>query len=93
MAYKTELRELKTREARVMGDFAELEDENISLQKQLMQLKQAQVQIQLYSICEIFWEISVCVKSSVTGAVFINNSSKQDSLICNLFCSHVVVID
>jgi len=54
VAYKTELRELKTREARVMGDFAELEDENISLQKQLMQLKQAQVQIQLYSICEIF---------------------------------------
>jgi len=47
VAYKTELRELKTREARVMGDFAELEDENISLQKQLMQLKQAQVQMQL----------------------------------------------
>ena len=43
VSYKTELRELKTRESRVMGDYAELEDENISLQKQLMQLKQAQV--------------------------------------------------
>jgi len=43
IAYKTELRELKANESRIMSDFAELEDENISLQKQLMQLKQAQV--------------------------------------------------
>ena len=46
VAYKTELRELKARESRIMAEYAELEDENISLQKQLMQLKQAQVLMQ-----------------------------------------------
>jgi len=30
------------------------------------------------------------LKSSVTDAVFKNNSGKQDSLTCNLFCSHVL---
>jgi len=43
VAYRTELRELKARESRVMTEYADLEDENISLQKQLIQLKQAQV--------------------------------------------------
>jgi len=50
VAYKTELRELKARESQIMGDYAELEDENISLQKQLMQLKQAQVIMQTAEI-------------------------------------------
>jgi len=53
VAYKTELREMKTRESRVMGDYAELEDENIVLQKQLMQLKQAQVIRKFHRICLI----------------------------------------
>jgi len=53
LSYKTELRELKTRESRVMADCAELEDENISLQKQLMQLKQAQVSSSL-DTCLLF---------------------------------------
>ena len=48
VAYKTELRELKARESRIMAEYAELEDENITLQKQLMQLKQAQVLTQLH---------------------------------------------
>jgi len=45
------VKELKVRESRVMGDCAELEDENISLQKQLMHLKQAQVIMQLHQNC------------------------------------------
>jgi len=53
VAYKTELREMKTRESRVMGDYAELEDENIVLQKQLMHLKQAQVIRKFHRICLI----------------------------------------
>lgn len=40
---KKDLKELKFREARNMSDYSELEDENITLQKQLLQLKQAQV--------------------------------------------------
>ena len=40
---KVELRDLKSREARMMNDFAELEEDNVALQKQLMQAKQAQV--------------------------------------------------
>lgn len=48
MAFKTELRDIKARESRILGEYAELEDENISLQKQLMQLKQAQVIYKLF---------------------------------------------
>lgn len=40
---KKDLKELKFREARNMSDYSELEDENITLQKQLLQLKQTQV--------------------------------------------------
>lgn len=40
---KKDLKELKFREARNMSDYSELEDENINLQKQLLQLKQTQV--------------------------------------------------
>jgi len=43
MAYKSELREITERESRIMSDYGELEDENVILQKQLMQLKQTQV--------------------------------------------------
>ncbi|XP_060080582.1 protein bicaudal D-like isoform X3 [Ylistrum balloti] len=42
--YKNELREYKIRENRNLVDYAELEDENISLQKQVSQLKQGQVE-------------------------------------------------
>ena len=40
---KKEIKELKFRESRNMSDYSELEEENISLQKSLLQLKQAQV--------------------------------------------------
>ena len=40
---KKEVKELKFREARTLADYSELEDENITLQKQLLYLKQAQV--------------------------------------------------
>ncbi|ELT96561.1 hypothetical protein CAPTEDRAFT_227198 [Capitella teleta] len=40
---KKEIKELKFRETRNMADYSELEEENIMLQKQLLQLKQAQV--------------------------------------------------
>lgn len=40
---RKEVREFKFREARNLNDYSELEDENISLQKQVAQLKQSQV--------------------------------------------------
>ena len=40
---KKEIKELKFRETRNLADYSELEEENISLQKQVLQLKQAQV--------------------------------------------------
>ena len=40
---KKELKELKFRETRNLQDYSELEEENISLQKAVLQLKQAQV--------------------------------------------------
>lgn len=42
--YKNDLREYKIRENRNLVDYAELEDENITLQKQVSQLKQGQVE-------------------------------------------------
>ncbi|KAK2155275.1 hypothetical protein LSH36_244g03028 [Paralvinella palmiformis] len=40
---KKEIKELKYRESRNLNDYSELEEENISLQKAILQLKQAQV--------------------------------------------------
>ena len=40
---KMEIKELKERDSRTMSDYAELEEENVTLQKQLMHLKQSQV--------------------------------------------------
>ncbi len=41
--YKKEIKEFKFRETRNLSDYSELEEENISLQKSLLQLKQNQV--------------------------------------------------
>ncbi|XP_067132644.1 protein bicaudal D isoform X1 [Centruroides vittatus] len=43
---KTELKELKFREARLLGDNNELEEENISLQKQVSSLRSSQVEFE-----------------------------------------------
>lgn len=40
---KSELRELKFRETRLLTDYSELEEENIGLQKQVSALKSSQV--------------------------------------------------
>ncbi|CAL4063262.1 unnamed protein product, partial [Meganyctiphanes norvegica] len=43
---KSELKDLKFRETRLFQDYAELEDENISLQKQISSLKSSQVEFE-----------------------------------------------
>lgn len=40
---RTELREIKLRETRLLSDYSELEEENITLQKQVSGLKSSQV--------------------------------------------------
>lgn len=40
---RSELREIKFRETRLISDYSELEEENISLQKQVSVLKSSQV--------------------------------------------------
>jgi len=40
---RKDFKEMKIREARTMSDYSELEEENVTLQKQLAGLKQAQV--------------------------------------------------
>lgn len=40
---KAELKELKYRETRLLSDYSELEEENISLQKQVSVLRSSQV--------------------------------------------------
>ncbi|GBN25606.1 Protein bicaudal D [Araneus ventricosus] len=44
--YKAELKELKLREARLLSDNNELEEENISLQKQISSLRSSQVEFE-----------------------------------------------
>ena len=43
---KTELKDLKMRESRLLQDMSELEDENISLQKQVSSLKSSQIEFE-----------------------------------------------
>lgn len=40
---RTELRDMKYRETRMLADYSELEEENIGLQKQVSMLKSSQV--------------------------------------------------
>jgi len=42
---RKEMKEMKFRESRNLADYSELEEENVTLQKQLLYLKQAQVWI------------------------------------------------
>ena len=48
---KKEIKELKFRETRNLQDYSELEEENISLQKAVLQLKQAQVIVGFRKYC------------------------------------------
>lgn len=43
---RDDMREYKVREARLLQDYSELEEENISLQKQVSVLKQSQVRME-----------------------------------------------
>lgn len=45
---RDDIKEYKFREARLLQDYTELEEENISLQKQVSMLKQSQVRIEQY---------------------------------------------
>lgn len=42
---RADLREVKSRETRLLSDYSELEEENITLQKQIAHLKSSQVNI------------------------------------------------
>lgn len=44
---RSEVKELKLREAQTMADYSELEEENILLQKQMLQLRQSQVEFEV----------------------------------------------
>lgn len=52
---KDEIREYKFREARLLQDYTELEEENITLQKLVSTLKQNQVSIEIFNAlyCEL----------------------------------------
>lgn len=60
---KDEIREYKFREARLLQDYTELEEENITLQKLVSTLKQNQVSIErfkaLYCKLALFSPISI----------------------------------
>lgn len=44
---RAEVKELKSREAQTMSDYSELEEENIALQKQILQLRQGQLEFEV----------------------------------------------
>lgn len=48
-ALRAELREARQREQRLLVDIGDLEDENISLQKQVSALRSSQVKMKIYT--------------------------------------------
>lgn len=52
---RSELREIKFRETRLISDYSELEEENISLQKQVSVLKSSQVCMLYFYSCIIMF--------------------------------------
>jgi len=49
---RAELREVKSRETHLLSDYSELEEENITLQKQIAHLKSSQVNINIRVLYE-----------------------------------------
>lgn len=45
ISLRKDIREFKQRESRILGDYSELEEENINLQKQILMLQHEQVTI------------------------------------------------
>ena len=56
---RSELREIKFRETRLISDYSELEEENISLQKQVSVLKSSQVCMLCFYSCIITFCLAV----------------------------------
>lgn len=56
-----EVRDIKAREAQYLADYTELEEENIGLQKQLLQLKQSQVSLVFFSNFHVLLKIAGCL--------------------------------
>lgn len=56
---RSELREIKFRETRLISDYSELEEENISLQKQVSVLKSSQVCVLCFYSCIIMFCLAV----------------------------------
>lgn len=56
---RSELREIKFRETRLISDYSELEEENISLQKQVSVLKSSQVCTLCFYSCIIMFCLAV----------------------------------
>lgn len=50
---RDDIKEYKFRETRLLQDYTELEEENISLQKQVLVLKQSQVRMEYCKICKV----------------------------------------
>ncbi|XP_023852886.1 protein bicaudal D homolog 2-like [Salvelinus sp. IW2-2015] len=67
---RDDIREYKVREARLLQDYSELEDENISLQKQVSLLRQSQVEFEglKHEICRLE-EDSQCLHSQLEEAM------------------------
>lgn len=51
MKLKSELKDLKFRESRMLADYSELEEENITLQKQVSNLRSSQVRPFFANVC------------------------------------------
>ncbi|KAM7006802.1 protein bicaudal D homolog 2 [Tautogolabrus adspersus] len=67
---RDDIREYKVREARLLQDYSELEEENISLQKQVSVLRQSQVEFEgLKHEIRRFEEDSQCLNSQLEEAV------------------------
>lgn len=80
---REEIKEYKFRESRLLQDYTELEEENITLQKLVSTLKQNQVNI--YLLLFIDWLIDLLSRSHSWDEIFIVTQVTSDTHMDEFF--------
>lgn len=81
---KSELKELKYRETRLLSDYSELEEENISLQKQISVLRSSQVGVRMYNLGEQCDTLYLNASRSSSKVTSMRSVACKKSLICSI---------
>ena len=69
VSLRKDIREFKQRESRILSDYSDLEEENINLQKQVLQLQREQVRITMYITAVVSGYVVHCEKTCIYDIV------------------------